>query len=131
MYLVRDNAIAYPQDRDTQAWSSTYYMNSANMRLVLLADVLPSIVRSGGFDLDERRRSYQKAILAGTSWDIDRRKPSENLWVESFAELKRLFDAFKVEFDGECERRLARLQSTTQQLATSPAAGLPRKRPRK
>jgi len=33
--LVRDNAVAYPQDRETREWMSGYYLNSAQWRLLI------------------------------------------------------------------------------------------------
>ena len=33
LLLVRDNAINYPQDRETRAWTAGYYLNNAYFRL--------------------------------------------------------------------------------------------------
>jgi len=39
--LLRDNAINYPQDRQTRAWTGGYYLNNANLRLVIVKDLIP------------------------------------------------------------------------------------------
>jgi hypothetical protein len=33
--LVRDNAVAYPQDRETREWMAGYYLNNAQWRLLV------------------------------------------------------------------------------------------------
>jgi hypothetical protein len=33
--LVRDNAVAYPQDRETREWMAGYYLNNAQWRLLI------------------------------------------------------------------------------------------------
>ena len=33
--LVRDNTVAYPQDRDTREWMAGYYLNNAAWRLLM------------------------------------------------------------------------------------------------
>lgn len=40
--LLRDNAINFPQDRETQAWSGGYYVNNAYFRLAVLFKALES-----------------------------------------------------------------------------------------
>ena len=33
--LIRDNAVAYPQDRETREWMAGYYLNNAQWRLLI------------------------------------------------------------------------------------------------
>lgn len=40
--LVRDNAIAYTQDRQTHAWTVGYYLNNAYFRLMFAVDMIDS-----------------------------------------------------------------------------------------
>ena len=115
-FLVRDNAINYPQDRETQAWSAMYYMNSANLKLLHLAEVFPEIVRDPSAD-EKKEETYRKSLVAGTSWSIGNRKPSERMWIECFEEVDRIFKAFKLAFEAEC----GTLSTSTAALMASPA----------
>lgn len=45
--LVQDNAVAYPQDRDTREWMGRYYLNNAKWRLIRARDKL----KAGGLDI--------------------------------------------------------------------------------
>jgi hypothetical protein len=38
--LVQDNAVGYPQDRDTREWMGGYYLNNAKWRLIRARDEL-------------------------------------------------------------------------------------------
>jgi hypothetical protein len=38
--VIRDNAINYPQDRETRAWTVGYYLNSARLRVAEARDIL-------------------------------------------------------------------------------------------
>lgn len=42
--VLRDNAINYPQDRDTRDWMGGYYLNSARLRLVRARQRLRDLV---------------------------------------------------------------------------------------
>ena len=61
--LLRDNAINYPQDRQTRAWTGGYYLNNANLRLVIVKDLIPlSANESAVFDKILRSVENQKQI---------------------------------------------------------------------
>jgi hypothetical protein len=100
LYLIRDNIINYPQDRGTQAWSATYYINNVNLRLLQLCTVCPQIV---GEDAAQRQRIYRRAIIAGTSWVISNRKETRKMWDEAFEDLNQIFINLQTTFAAECE----------------------------
>ena len=44
--VVRDNAINYPQDRETREWTVGYYLNNARFRVVQMETKLVQLVGS-------------------------------------------------------------------------------------
>jgi len=42
--LIRDNAVAYLQDRNAREWTFTYYVNNARYRLEVTSQQTPEIV---------------------------------------------------------------------------------------
>jgi hypothetical protein len=68
--LLADNAINYPQDRDTKNWSSGYYLNNARFRLVKAYSVL-HVDGTGPFqELADLDRRGIEAFDSKRSWDI-------------------------------------------------------------
>ena len=83
--LVRDNAVAYPQDRETREWMAGYYLNNAQWRLLLAWREL-------------EREGYQGQVpdvLLRLKHFEDRgteEEPPMELWDASHAALLELFD---------------------------------------
>lgn len=42
--LIRDNAVAYPQERETREWMSGYYLNNARFRLLRANELLNKLL---------------------------------------------------------------------------------------
>lgn len=73
--LIRDNAVAYTQERETREWMSGYYLNNARFRLIranaLLTQLLPNREAPEPIkkllELDRSGTTNQKPT---DSWDI-------------------------------------------------------------
>jgi hypothetical protein len=63
--VLRDNAINYPQDRDTRDWMGGYYLNSARFRLVRVRQRLAEIVPESRDS--ERFKSLDELDADGTT----------------------------------------------------------------
>lgn len=67
-FLIEDNAINYPQDRTTRAYSAGYYLNNAKFRLRELWDNIPSDI----YDADKK-----KALEPLWETDLDSNSPPD------------------------------------------------------
>lgn len=65
--LIEDNAINYPQDRTTRAYSASYYLDNAKYRLAALWDEMPNSYEP----------EYRKKYAAFWRIDIDERDPAQ------------------------------------------------------
>jgi len=71
-FLIEDNAINYPQDRTTRAYSAGYYLNNAKFRLREVWDNIPPGIyepekESPGATLGDRLGQQQSARCLGFS----------------------------------------------------------------
>jgi hypothetical protein len=96
--LVRDNAIAYPQDRETASWSAGYYLGNAMYRL----RELESSLRDGGMHepagLKEVRDHFAKTFAGRIEADV------LALWDTTFKATEEIC----VGLEGQQRRRQAR-----------------------
>jgi hypothetical protein len=73
--VIGDNAVAYPQDKETKEWMGGYYLNNARFRLVqaheLLALLVPDISESEALTkLIELDKSGTTTRDPTKSWDV-------------------------------------------------------------
>lgn len=72
--LIHDNAVAYPQDRDTKEWMGGYYLNNARFRLlrarVLLGELYPTFSSPALTRLEELDRSGTTGRRPSDCWEI-------------------------------------------------------------
>jgi hypothetical protein len=69
--LVRDNAVNYPQDRNTREWMSGYYLNNARLRLSwALGKIPPASLQFCDKEVLERFKGLAES-------DIEKRCPTE------------------------------------------------------
>jgi hypothetical protein len=66
-FLIEDNAINYPQDRTTRAYSAGYYLNNAKFRLKELWDYIPQ----------EHEADRRKALEPLWETDLDSNSPPD------------------------------------------------------
>lgn len=70
--LVRDNSVAYPQDRNTREWMGGYYLNNARFRLITAMSRLEKL-QPNISELDSFRRVHELHTLG-----IEERSPAES-----------------------------------------------------
>lgn len=68
--LLADNAINYPQDRDTRNWSSGYYLNNARFRLTRAYNVLAVVDTDAHRQLADLDHNGIESVDSKTSWDV-------------------------------------------------------------
>ena len=77
--VIRDNAINFPQDRDTREWTVGYYLNNANLRLQKLAQL-------SMFAKNNSLSDFVRTATDGIVWDNALER-----WDEMFRILQSLF----------------------------------------
>lgn len=100
-YLIRDNTIGFSQDRDTQTWTSIYYISSANMSLIEIHRARPTLTGATTAEQDEFLNTVRDDISHITSWSHYNRKETIDHWQRAFARTNQSFLSFKREFEDE------------------------------
>lgn len=86
--LVRDNAVAYPQDRETREWMAGYYLNNAQWRLLIAWKQLKRQGHRGSMPVALRRvKKYEDR-------GAEQESPIE-LWNTSYAALRELLNVLE------------------------------------
>lgn len=58
--MIGDNAINYPQDRESREWTFNYYLDNAYYRLDEISDKWPEILENGALIPKSKRRGQQR-----------------------------------------------------------------------
>jgi hypothetical protein len=94
--LIRDNAINYPQDRQTQSWTVGYYLNNAYFRLHLAYQKL----EANGQERADLNRDTKRAVDAFIQEQLadtpaSSRTDTEGQWDAAFQAALDIFQALE------------------------------------